>query len=527
MRLAWLGRGLAVLIIVAGLGQAALLSWQRVSGTTQADLHALPDSGLEPAAAPAGLVWSAEANRRHAAVALNPPPAELYGPPEAQFAAALNGTRVLLQAPDKKYTVKLAAVRPGGFTALPPPLAGTPTSLTGATAPADPAELEAAARHAVEVRRGDTLFAILGRLGIGQAEAHAVVASLGDVFDPRKLRVGQTLEIATEPGEAGDRLASLKLSVDVERAVELVREGEAFRTESVVQPLAREPRTGRGAIEDSLFESGRAAGVPPEALMAFIRLFSWDVDFQRDIHPGSSFEVVYEALETETGESVGSGEVLYARLGLGGKELETFRFELPDGQVDYFDRNGKSARKFLMRTPVDGARLSSRFGMRRHPILGYSRMHKGVDFAAPTGTPVYAAGNGQITRVGRNGGYGNYVEIRHNGEYSTAYAHLSKFARGMRRGARVEQGQVIAYVGTTGRSTGPHLHYEIHREGKAIDPLSVKPTVVTGLSGQDLASFQAVVGTIDRVRRGLDRPATLVAHRAGDGRPPPRPDRDG
>jgi murein DD-endopeptidase MepM/ murein hydrolase activator NlpD len=200
---------------------------------------------------------------------------------------------------------------------------------------------------------------------------------------------------------------------------------------------------------------------------------------------------------------VRGGDLLYARLTLSGRDLEAYRFMLPDGSVEYYDRTGKSLRKFLLRTPVDGARLSSRFGMRRHPILGYTRMHKGVDFAAPSGTPIYAAGNGKVTKAGRNGGYGNYVEIRHNGEYSTAYAHLSRFAKGMSPGQRVSQGQVIGYVGTTGRSTGPHLHFEVRRQGSQINPLKLKSVALGQLGGNDLERFKAEMARIDRMRQDL------------------------
>ena len=212
------------------------------------------------------------------------------------------------------------------------------------------------------------------------------------------------------------------------------------------------------------------------------------------------------------------GDLLYAGLSLSGEILDAFRFEPEDGEVEYFDRTGRSLRKFLLRTPVDGARLSSTFGMRRHPILGYSRMHKGVDFAAPSGTPIYAAGSGRVVAAGRNGGYGNYIRVRHSGEYSTAYAHLSRFAKGIRPGQRVRQGQVIGYVGTTGRSTGPHLHYEVLRNDQQINPLEIKQPPTTQLAGADLERFNEEVARIDRLRGELTR------QHAGrqQGRPAPR-----
>jgi len=191
--------------------------------------------------------------------------------------------------------------------------------------------------------------------------------------------------------------------------------------------------------------------------------------------------------------------------------IEVYRFTPSDGRTDYFKPNGESIRRALLRTPIDGARISSGFGMRKHPILGYSRMHKGIDFAAPTGTPIFAAGDGVITQIGRNGGYGNYIRIRHNSRYSTAYAHISRFAKGIRKGSRVRQGQVIAYVGSTGRSTGPHLHYEVLVEGKQTNPRSIKLPTGQILEGEDLKAFQAAKTEIDRLRNGLRHDRLLIA----------------
>ena len=183
--------------------------------------------------------------------------------------------------------------------------------------------------------------------------------------------------------------------------------------------------------------------------------------------------------------------MLYATLILGGKRIELHRFTPESGRTDYFGPDGQSVRKTLMRTPIDGARISSGFGRRKHPVLGYTKMHRGTDFAASRGTPVYAAGDGVIERSSRNGAYGNYIRIRHNGTYKTAYAHLNGYAKGIRSGARVKQGQVIGYVGTTGRSTGPHLHYEVHVNGKQVNPRKIKMPSGEKLKGKDLEAFAA------------------------------------
>jgi murein DD-endopeptidase MepM/ murein hydrolase activator NlpD len=356
----------------------------------------------------------------------------------------------------------------------------------------------------VTVQRGDTLMDILDRVGITQAEAHAAVQSLQTVYDPRRLRAGQELSIrAGSQGADSRRLLSLDLDLDFDHSVRVTRSHAGrYDAAKVARPQRRDLVHRAGTIDDSLYMSAERAAVPNDVTIGLIKLFSWDVDFQRDVRRGDRFEALFEEVSLEDG-SGGSrgGDLLYAALSIGGRLLEGYRFEPEDGQFEYFDRNGRSLRKFLMRTPVDGARLSSRFGMRKHPILGYTRMHQGVDFAAPTGTPIYAAGDGKVVIAKRNGGYGRYVRVRHNGEYSTAYAHLSRFAKGIAPGRRVKQGQVIGYVGTSGRSTGPHLHYEVLRNGTQINPLQVKQPANQQLAGAVLERFRAEVARIDRLRQ--------------------------
>jgi len=245
---------------------------------------------------------------------------------------------------------------------------------------------------------------------------------------------------------------------------------------------------------------------------AIVKLFSWDVDFQRDVQPGDHFAAIYDHMTDDAGNAAGLGVIAYAALELNGRVIKAYRFKRSDGSVDYYNEDGRPLRKWLLRTPVDGARLSSRFGARRHPILGYTRMHKGVDFAAASGTPIYAAGDGRVEVVGRNKGYGNYVRIRHNAEYSTAYGHMSRFAKGLRRGQMVKQGTIIGYVGATGLATGPHLHYEILQAGAQINPLSVKTIEQVQLAGADLRRFQDLKRGI---AQQLDKAShTLVAQNA-------------
>ena len=242
-----------------------------------------------------------------------------------------------------------------------------------------------------------------------------------------------------------------------------------------------------------------------------IRAFSFDVDFQRELQPGDRFALLYETLHEHDGQLAKPGDLLYAELVLSGKPIGIYRFTPESGITDYFTADGRSVRKSLLRTPIDGARISSGYGMRRHPILGYSKMHRGVDFAAPTGTPIYAAGHGTVEKAARFGGYGKYVRIRHNGSYKTAYAHLSRYGRGIKAGARVKQGQVIGYVGSTGRSTGPHLHYEVISNGKQVNPRSIKLPAGERLKGADLKAFQEARERIDALRERHRPQSTIVA----------------
>ncbi len=351
----------------------------------------------------------------------------------------------------------------------------------------------------IEIGNGDTLAQLLVRAGVDRTEAHYAIEAMSEYYDPRRIRRGQdiTLTFESAPSSADARTTSqpdtfigFAIEPDYKTEVRIARaEDGNFRAEQRAKKLDHVPVRAEGKIDSSLYIAGRDAGVPPVIIARMIRLLSWDVDFQRDIRDGDTFEVMYERVFDKSGKAVYDGAVTYAAMTLSGKRINIYRYELDDGTVDYFDENGKASRKALMRTPIDGARMSSTFGKRKHPILGYTRMHKGVDFAAPTGTPIYAAGNGTVAFAGRHGGYGNYIKIRHNGTFETAYAHMKGFARGIRTGKRVEQGQIIGYVGTTGRSTGPHLHYEVLSSGKQVNPLRIKMPSGRSLEGKALARF--------------------------------------
>ena len=219
-------------------------------------------------------------------------------------------------------------------------------------------------------------------------------------------------------------------------------------------------------------------------------MFSFDLDFQRDIKKNTVVSISYEKTYVENASDFSIGNIDYAKIEIGKNSLEYFKFLTNEGFIDYFNREGKNVKKSILKTPFDGAKISSNFGMRKHPISGFNKMHKGIDFAAPIGTPIYAGGNGIVEYVGTNGGYGKYIRIRHNNEYKTAYAHLNSYKKGISKGVRVNQGEVIGYVGNTGRSTGPHLHYEIIYQNKQINPLTLKLPSGKILNGEELKRFE-------------------------------------
>lgn len=368
------------------------------------------------------------------------------------------------------------------------------------TAAEDALEEPGLIERIISVGRGDTLMGLLLQAGLAQAEAHAVVTALKEVYNPRNLRPGHELILTFRSnGEEGcEEFEGLKMQVDVDRNVLVQRaEDETFAAMEKQWELKLDTATAEGRIESNLYEAALQAGLPVPVLMQMIRAYSFDIDFQRDIHPGDSFEVLFERQVDLEGRPVREGPVLYANLEIRGRTLRIYRFTPLDGETDFFNERGQSVRKTLMLTPIDGARLSSGFGMRRHPILGYSRMHRGLDFAAPTGTPIMAAGDGVVVEAGRKGNYGNTVVLRHPNEIRTLYAHMSRFARGIKVGARVKQGDVIGYVGSTGMSTGPHLHYEVLVRGKHVNPASVVSPPGRTLTGQDLECFRAAVSELE------------------------------
>ena len=362
----------------------------------------------------------------------------------------------------------------------------------------------------IKVKPGDTLAEILTQNRVSKNDAQAALAALTKVYNARNIKPGQEVEIAfvnfetSAGGSTATSFDRVTLHPSVQTEIHVRRDEDGgFTAEQTEKTIERRLHAVSGAIEDNLYVSAIKLGVSTNVLMDMIRMLSWDVDFQRDLHPGDRFEVMYERFYTDTGKFVRTGDVLFANLILNGKGHPIYRYADRSGQPDYYDAVGASARKALLKTPIDGAKISSTFGSRHHPILGYTTMHRGVDFAAPTGTPIFAAGDGMVEMRDRDGAYGNYIRIRHNGEYATAYAHMSRFEPRIARGVRVRQGQVIGYVGTTGRSTGPHLHFEVLQQNKQVNPMSVKMPVGTKLAGTDLDRFDQqrarIAATFDRL----------------------------
>jgi murein DD-endopeptidase MepM/ murein hydrolase activator NlpD len=354
------------------------------------------------------------------------------------------------------------------------------------------------------INAGDTLASILNRIGIPNSQAHEAIAALSKVFNPKDLKVDQEVYVIydSQPDGEGYDLKFLRIRADLDHDVELVRTGGGlFQATKYKKELKHEYVAVEGDIKISLYADALKAGASPKMLYDMIKAFSYDIDFQRDIQPGTTFSLFYDTYKDEESGLERPGELLAAKLTIEGKSYEIYRFQPPGGVPGYYTTLGEATRKALMRTPIDGARLSSGFGNRKHPILGYTKMHKGVDFSAPKGTPIMAAGDGVVERCSPYGAYGNYICVRHNGNTKTAYAHMSRYAKGMKAGSKVRQGQVIGYVGATGRATGPHLHFELIQNGKQINPNKITQMPNAKLTGSTLNAFKATIAKYESLRK--------------------------
>lgn len=368
----------------------------------------------------------------------------------------------------------------------------------------------------VTITSGDALGKVMQEAGVASDEVHQIIEAMDEHFNPRDLKVGQDIQMHFEPGEDGDagyKLTDMRIALNPLKTLTVSRSGDNFESsmeEKEVKPVLQ---ARKATIKNSLYGSAAKAGIPKTIVSEAIRIYSQNVDFQRDVQSGDTLEVMYETQQTDDGFIAKTGNVLFAQLTLSGREIPLYRYQTADGTVDYYGRDGQSTKKTLMKTPIDGARMSSGFGMRRHPVLGYGKMHKGVDFAAPTGTPIYASGDGVIQKAGRYSSYGNYIRIRHRSGLETAYAHMSRIASKIRPGTRVKQGQIIGYVGTTGRSTGPHLHYEVLVAGRQVNPRGVNLPIGQTLAGRDLKKFKTMVKDVDSQYAAVAKGTVKVAQR--------------
>lgn len=450
------------------------------------------------------------------------------------FFAALTGALLLIAgllifgAGERPAPAREAAALGAADTA-PEPVTAAETSLTEAEAramipAAAPAARDLTGRALIEaehrqfaevwradidpvettVRRGQTFASVLDDAGASRIDAARAIAALEPFFSSRQLRAGQALTVFMEHPRAShfaaadamsldapaSRLAGFSFRPDDERTLTVSRVGDEFRAREAVATLERELVRARGEVDSSLYLSAIERGATDRIVVELANILGFAVDF-RAIQPGDGFDVVFERFVNRRGETVRTGDILYVVFAGRGDPLEYFRFTAPDGEVGFYTADGESARRLLMLMPINGARISSSFGMRFHPVLNTNRAHNGTDFAAPRGTPIMAAGAGIVERADRFGSFGNYVRIQHSNGFETAYAHLNGFARGIRAGTRVQQGQTIGYVGTTGRSTGPHLHYEVHLNGRPTNPMSLDLPTGKTLTETELELFEA------------------------------------
>ena len=354
------------------------------------------------------------------------------------------------------------------------------------------------------IQKGDTYENILDNINIPNTEKKIVLENIKKLREIKSLKLNQKIFFKIDRKDQV-KVIEFKIEIDKKRDAIFKRESNIsnFNSEIIEKNLTKVVIFKEGIIQNSLYNTAIKLGIKANTIIEFARLYGFQVDFQRDIWKGDSFQIIYEQYENDDGSLIEGGDIIYSNLNIQGNDLNLYKFEFGKKEIDYFDENGKSIRKTLMKTPINGARLSSSFGKRKHPILGYTKMHLGTDFAAPTGTPIMASGDGVVTRAQWCGGGGNCVKIKHNSVYQTVYAHMSKFGRGIKKGVRVKQGQIIGYVGSTGLSTGPHLHYEVIENGKKINSQKLKLPSGKTLKGKERKKFEVSKIKIDVLKSEL------------------------
>ena len=346
------------------------------------------------------------------------------------------------------------------------------------------------------VSRGQSLSNIFDKYSVNNSELKLVQKSLSNKYKINNLKVNDLIEFTID--RSNQKIIEFSYPVSKTKKIHLSRSKDLklFNEKIITTKLLKKIIYEENIIMNSLYKSAIDIGIPDSIIVEFARIYGFEIDFQRDIRKKDSFQIMYEIFEDENDEIVEKGNILFANLKVQGINYPLYFFNKKNLKGHY-DKSGKSIVKTLMKTPINGARLSSSFGMRKHPIDGFNKMHRGTDFAAPKGTPIMASGDGVIVKAGWCGGGGNCVKIKHNSVYQTIYAHMSKFANNVKNGVRVKQGQIIGYVGSTGKSTGPHLHYEIIENGKKINSQTLKLPSGKVLKGKDRKLFETVKIKLD------------------------------
>ena len=340
-----------------------------------------------------------------------------------------------------------------------------------------------------KIKDGETFDKILELYSVNQSEILEIKEKLSKKINLNRLNTNQKIQLTID--QSNNLVKQFIFQISTTEKIYLTKnlENEEFNQKILLTKLKKNIIYQENIILNSLYKSAINKKIPVNTIIEFARIYGFEVDFQRDIRKRDSFQLMYEVFVDDNGKIIETGEILFANLKLSG-ENNTLYFFKSDGNIGHYDKNGRSSQKALMKTPINGARLSSPFGMRKHPIDGFNKMHRGTDFAAPMGTPIMASGNGVVKKAGWCGGGGNCVVIKHNSTYQTVYAHMSKFASGIRSGVRVKQGQTIGYVGSTGKSTGPHLHYEVIVNGKKINSQTLKLPSGKILKGEERKLFE-------------------------------------
>ncbi len=353
-------------------------------------------------------------------------------------------------------------------------------------------------------KAGDTYENIINKLKINKDDRRLILDTILKEKSLKVLGINQKFFFKFDNLES-KKITEFTVQTDKKNEIQFTKalDKVGYISKKVTKNFTKKLVYKETIITDSLYNSAVNINIKPNIIVEFARLYGFQIDFQRDIWKDDSFQIIYEEFVNENDKIIDTGEIIFANLNLQNNNFQLYKYEYDKDKIDYFDENGKSVKKTLMKTPINGARLSSSYGKRKHPILGYTKMHTGTDFAAPTGTPIMASGDGKVIKAGWCGGGGNCVKIKHNSTYQTVYAHMSKFGRGIKKGVRVKQGQIIGYVGSTGMSTGPHLHYEVIVNGKKVNSQKLKLPSGKILKGESRKDFEVAKIKIDVLKSNL------------------------